>query len=235
MTTLDIIFNAENTTRFPVYCQYGGQHQPQSAYLYLDLRDGECGADYNGEMGSIPIVQWQKIVLTFPIAAETRGDDIQALLEKHSDDFQAILNGSTIEWDGSNNVGTFNDNAKVILEKLGFLGEGNLEAIQDYANVSTIINSAFFEEWLSDNIFPNESETVESFAEELHQCDGDENAYFSESMNSKDAILSSLSGIWVEQLYSGNDIPENVAKYLIQEGTCDDSQLLAELKEFAQA
>jgi hypothetical protein len=235
MLGLNITFNAENTTRFPVYCEHGGQYQPQPAYLYLDLRNGECSADYNGEIGSTPIIHWQNIVLTFPIAAETSADDIQALIEQHSEDFQAILSGSTVEWDGSNNVGTFNENAKAILEKLNFFGEGDPEAIQSYDNISTIINSAYFEEWLQDNIFPSEHETVDSFAEELYLCDGNENAYFSESMNSKDAILSSLIDIWAEQLYSGNDIPATVAQYLIKQSTCEDSQWLTELNEFAQA
>lgn len=235
MTTLNVTFDLENSPRFPVYLKYGGQHQAQPAYLYLDLRDGECGAGYNGEIGSTPLLQWHSIVLTFPIAAETMAAGISDLIESHKEAFQVILDDSKIEWDGNNNAGKFGDKATEELVKLGFFMDengANPEGTQSYDSLVTMIDSDYFPEWLGDTIDTNHD--LESLAETLINVDGEGGCYFSDDMNSSDAILYELKHVWSERLYSGDDIPQEVAQYLLDDGFCDDSQWVDELKEFAQ-
>ena len=237
MTTLNITFkNNVDTPRFPVHCQYGGQHQPQPAYIYLDLRDGDCGADYNGEMGSTPCLQWHNIFLTFPISAETMADQIEELINSNADKFQAILDDSEIEWDGNNNVGKFGETATEILTELAFfVGDDgyNPDGIQSFDSLLTMIDSSYFEEWLGDTI---ESDyDLESLSESLVLMDGEGDCYFTDEMKDSNAILCQLKHIWSEKLYSGHDIPKEVAQYLLNDGSCDDSQWLDELNEFANA
>lgn len=238
MTTLNITFtNDENTDRFPIYCKYGGQHQAQPAYLFLDLRNGDCGADYNGEMGSTPVTHWHNIVLTFAIDSATTASNIESLIEARKEDFQAILDDSEIEWDGNNNVGKFGDKAKCILERLCFFEgkEWNPEAVQSFDSLTTMIDEEYFQEWVQDNLFPDSLTTPEEHAEELLTRDGDNDAYFSNGLNSSDSILSSLVSLWADRLYSGDDLPQHIAQYLVEQGTCDDSQWLEELNKFAKA
>jgi hypothetical protein len=235
MPTLNINFkNNSETPRFPVYCKYGGQYQAQPAYIYLDLRDGSCGADYNPELSSTPILHLLNIILTFPIAAETHADGIETLINKHSNAFQQILDDSSVVWNGSNNEGQFGEKAKLILAELGFslFPEFNLDGIQDPASINGMINSEYFSDWIENNPFPSESQSPEDFANELHKLDGENDYYFSDDMNSPDAILSSLREVWANKLYNGNKIPRNVAQYLLDEGTCEDSEWMDELKEF---
>lgn len=234
MTTLNITFKNDDTTpRFPVYHKYGGQFQPQPAYIFLDLRDGECGADYNGEMGSVPVVQWHNIVLTFPISAETKADQIEQIINDNAEKFQAILDDSEVVWDGSNNVGSFGEKTTALLSELGFYADGNPEGLQSYDSQVCMIDEEYFAEWVSDISLQNYD--LDSLAEDLHNCDGDGNAYFTDSMNSKNAIYTQLLDIWAERLYSGYDVPKEVAQTLLDEGKCDESAWVEELKEFANS
>lgn len=229
---LNVTFDASTSPRFPVYFKYSGQFHPQPAYIYLDLRDGECGADYNGEIGSIPTTQWLDQVLCFKINPETRADDIADLIEKHSEDFQAILDDSSIEWDGNNNRGVFGEKATEILKKLNYFVGGNPEGFQEYIE-TTMIDAEYLPDWLQGNIFPKDNQSVEEFADELFSMDGENDMYFSDEFQCSETILSHLCDIWAEHLYSGHELPKLVAKHLIEQGTCDDSQWMDELIEFA--
>jgi hypothetical protein len=237
MTTLNIVSTA-NTSRFPVYCKYSGQYSAQPAYIYLDLRNGECGADYNSQTGSTPFSHWLNNVLIFPINAQTRGSEIIQIIEDRKEDFQAILDDSSIEWDGNNNVGKFGDNSKVLLRKLGFqVNEDPVdpEGFQSYGSIGGMIDSEYLPDWLGDDIYPATNETPESFANRLHLCDGDDNYWFSDDMNSPDEILAALRHMWADDLYAGNDLPKIAAQHLLDIGTCDESQWLDELNQFANA
>lgn len=229
---LNIVFNAaEINERFPVFCKYPGQFQAQPAFIYLDLRDGECGADYNAAISGTPADQWHDIVLTFKIPAELTADQIETIINDNADKFQTILNGAAVEWDGSNNRGVLNDDARAAFDSLDHYGEGFL-----YDGFEGgIIDLEYFPTWIEQKQFPNIDQSVSEFAQELYNCDGDDGYYFSDDLNRADLIENALLNEWAEMLYSGQDLPAHVAQALIKAGTCDDSQWLEELNEFAAA
>ncbi len=227
MQKLNITFkNDENTPRFPIHCQYGGQYSPQPAYIFLDLRNGECGADYNGEIGSTPVLQWHGIILTFEINAGLTADTIEQLIEDSKADFQAILDGSSVDWDGNNNVGVLNESARSIYNQIN-----ESEIFNNFQ--SEIISDLV--EYLQDEVFPSAGQSIEDFVEEVYERNGDNGYFFADSLDSEDEILASLRFIWADDLYSGNDISSDIARHLIKHGTCDESAWLEELNEFANA
>lgn len=226
MATLNILFDASTAKRFPVYAQYGGQHEPQPAYLELDIRDGSLIADYSGLIGNaVPSAVWHSLIVRFAINPHTTADQIEKIINDNKDLFQAILDGSESHWNGSNWVGKFSEEAQESIANIhqtdAFMRE--LEG--------GMIDLA---EWIEDKPFPEVGQTLEQFAQGVIDSDGQNGYYFRETPN-LDSMLSDLRDIWADLLYRGKYIPANVARHLIEHGTCDDSQWLPELREFAAA
>lgn len=228
MNTLNIVFKAaDQTERFPLYRKYPGQFEPQKAYIFLDLESGECGADYSGEIGNaIPSRQWHNIVLTFAISPYYMADKIESVINDNAEFFQALLDNSAVEWDGNNYRGKITDeklNERVMEWDMlcqGFdCDEGGM--IEDLA------------EYLQCTPDLENGQTVDQLADDILSNDGDNGYYFTDSLNSVEAIKSELLDMWADGLYSGNEISKNVAQCLIAEGVCDDSQWMDELHEFA--
>lgn len=110
--------NLENVVA-PVYCQYDGQHQPQSAYIMLDCITGKLTADYNSNIGwSCSQQEWDKIALTWSIPYNTLGESLIELFEDEDflADMQSILDGFEEKWNGSNYVGSFSDEAQALID-----------------------------------------------------------------------------------------------------------------------
>lgn len=103
-----------------VYRHYAGTLRPQAAYVYLDLRNGECGAECNREKSPVPSEQIFDLKLVFPICASTEQCKISELIERHSADFQSILDDTEIVSAGSDRVGKFGADASKILHRLGY-------------------------------------------------------------------------------------------------------------------
>jgi len=84
---------------------YSSQSKPQDAYISLDLRDGNFTADVNREIGNAePMDVWHGVVVRWympPLMAATAN----RLMGKIAPLAQRMLDGSEIEWDGSNYIG----------------------------------------------------------------------------------------------------------------------------------
>lgn len=227
---LNVTFDAIDSDRFPVYCKYPLQCQAQPAFIELDIETGECTADYNRKIGNaIPFSVWHNRKLRFSIAPEMRNNEIAELIDSLKDEFQKILNGASVEWDGSNNIGRFNDESQRCLDDL------NEAFSQCYFGIaeSSMINEESFADWLGDDVFPSTGQSVEEFADKLYSLDGESDCWFSDNINSPDAILSQLKCVWTENhLYQYDSLPQDVAKHLLDDGYCDDSYWLDELKRF---
>lgn len=225
MATLNILFDASTAKRFPVYAQYSGQHSPQPAFLELDIRDGSLVADYSGEIGNaVPSAVWYSLVLRFKLAPETTAGQIEIIISDNKDLFQSILDGSESVWDGSNWVGKFSEQAQ---ESIASINE--VDAFM-FDLEGGMIDLA---QWIEDKPFPEDGQTLEQFAQGVIDSDGQNGYYFREIPNI-DSMLSDLRDIWADMLYRGNEIPVIVAKHLIEHGSCDDSQWMDELREFAK-
>ncbi len=118
-TLINVVFDASKVSRFPIHCHYAGQIWAQSAFIYLDLRDGELGADFNPAIGGgICELKWHNIVLTFYIPPKSHRDKVAGWIDQYLDDFQAIYDGSCVEHDGSNFVGVLNDEATEVYNRI---------------------------------------------------------------------------------------------------------------------
>lgn len=103
----------------PLYALYGGQSQEQPAYIALDLRDGECEADYSGEIGGgIPATVWHNVVRRYSVTPRLSRESIVRLVERITPDLQAVLDDSSTEWDGSNTVGVLGPDAAAAEERI---------------------------------------------------------------------------------------------------------------------
>lgn len=224
MATLSIKFDASTADRFPVYAQYGGQCMPQPAYLELDIRDGKLTADYSGEVGNaVPSSVWHDLVLRFKLMPETTADQIEKIINENAEMLQKILDGAEVVWNGSNWVGQFTDEAQDVIDSI------NQQDLFVCEAEGGMIELA---EWIEDKPFPTDGQTLEQFAEDIIDSDGEGGLYFREPY-SVDSLLSDLRDIWAEMLYSGRDIPDLVAQHLLEHGTCDDSAWMDELRDFA--
>ena len=225
---LNIKFNATTCPEtFPAYCRYAGQAQAQPAYISLNLENGDLDVDYNAEISGIPNAIWHKRVLAFNVRPETTADNLAEIINDNAEMFQTILNNSDVEWNDLNYVGVLNDTARGLYNKFeygfGFKEECYTTMIEDLGD--------YLEN--GDMLYPSDDQSMRDFAQEILNLDGENDQYFPDYLKSLDEMLSELCGIWANELYSGNDLPHLVAKYLLEVGTCNDSEWLEELKEFA--
>jgi len=230
MTTLNILFNAtERSERFPVYCKYPQQYNAQPAFITLDLEDGDIDADYTSEIGNaIPGRVWHGIVLRFGISPESTADQIEKIINDNAEAFQQILDGADVVWDGNNNVGKLNEEAQAVYDRLNDYGNGfccdHEGGMIDDLGV-----------WMDGPGYLPAGKSFDDYAQELFDCDGNDGYYFADHLSDVDLIKMELLQLWADQLYSGDEIPANVAKLLIENGTCNNSQWMDELREFANA
>ena len=227
MTTLNIVFDPSTTGRFPAYCKYDGQFQPQPAYIYLDLRDGECGIDYNADIGNAkPAEYWHGIVRTFPVNPRTPADELLALINDNAETFQRLLDAGSVEWDGNNYAGRVSDESLADWEnEWGALGYGEITEGGMIDDLAT---------WLDGLPEIEPGQALSELAAELHSLDGDDGFYFSDELNSVAAILDTLLDMWADQLYGGEEIPQEVARALLDDGRCEDSAWMPELRAYAR-
>jgi hypothetical protein len=227
MATLNILFNASEKSQFPVYCKYPQQCEPQPAFITLNLENGDLDADYSGEIGNAVTSRvWHNIVLRFAINPESTADQVEKIINDNSEAFQKILDGSEVVWDGNNNVGRLNEEAKAIREQLDDYGNGFC-CDQEGGMIDDL------GVWLDGPGFLPEGKTINEYAADLYSCNGENGYFFADHLSDPDQIKSALLDLWAEYLYSGYDIPSAVSKLLIENGTCDDSRWMEELREFA--
>lgn len=90
---------------------YQGQTGPQDCFVELDCEDGELRADWNAEIGNaVPFSVWHNRKLRWAIPA-LRSSAADELLERIEPLAERILAGYRSEWDGSNHVGRFTQDA----------------------------------------------------------------------------------------------------------------------------
>lgn len=218
------VFNSKD--RFPVYCHYVGQFEPQRAYISLDIENGEVDACYNSDIGNCKTAKvWNRLELHFDINPYTFTDKIADLISENMDKFQAILDGSEIVWNGSNYIGKFDDDAEKIIEKFDFE-----RALYDFVDVVMFQDLKDFsdEMW-----FSKETQTLTELATDIYET-GNDAGYWSDELDSVDAIEYEILHYWLECLYNNDVIPKKEAKLLISDSRVDISdKWLTEINEFA--
>ena len=216
----------ESELRFPVFCHYDGQFEPQPAFIFLDIETGEVNANYNSCIGNATTLRvWHNKELHFPINPHTFVKDVEELILDNMNNFQTILDGSSVVWDGNNYVGQFNDEAQKIIEKL--IHE---ESLYDYVDVVMFENINDFADVLW---FSNDTQTLTELATDIYET-GNDAGYWSDDLDSVESIENEILEYWLNCLYSGHDIPKREAKLLITDSRVDiSSKWLTEINEFA--
>lgn len=223
-TQVRSIFNS--TDKFPVYSHYAGQILPQPAFISLDCRTGEVSADYSGEIGNaVPSTVWHGLELRFTINSMATADDITTMIEDNMSRFQAIVDGFEDVWNGNNWVGRFTDEAQRHIDELQEPGHF---ASDEPACIQTL---AEFIEY--GQKFPEPDQTVDAFAQDILDCNGENNYWLPLDMHDLNGLKEGLLDLWAEELYIGRDIPRHVALILLADGRCEDSACMDELREFA--
>jgi len=204
------IFNSDLI--FPVYAKYPQQVNAQPAFITLDTRDGEIDADYSGEIGNgLPADVWNGIVIRFPINCMSTTSEIDTMIADCLADFQAVLDCE----DGEE------------LESLKYDIERKLAAGSE-TSICTLAEYLAYE-----SEYPDENQSIEAFAADLLDGNGDNNVWFSPELDSADHVIDALLDMWADTLYAGDDLPALAAQALLADGRCADSQWMDELREFA--
>ena len=109
MTTSPIALDLGNLDqdRIEPYQRFGDRVDPQPAYVEVD-ENGSVSADYDGELGGeIPAQVRHRLTLRVPVAAEVECGDLAAYLRGAALPLlQAIHDGHSVQWDGSDDTGT---------------------------------------------------------------------------------------------------------------------------------
>lgn len=107
-----------------LFHRYPGEQQEQDCFLALDLETGRLECDWNGEIGNgVPMSVHHRRALRWTIPTLT---DVSAneLMDKVAPLAQRILDGSSVEWDGNNNVGRLNADAEDADDEIRDITEG---------------------------------------------------------------------------------------------------------------
>ncbi|HUW71548.1 MAG TPA: hypothetical protein VMX33_15080 [bacterium] len=115
-----LTFETVPAGRAPLYKKYPGQVKAQGAFLELD-EAGRVSVDWNGEIGNaVPAAVYHHKVLRFPIPCDLSTLGICQLGEHVRPLLARIHAGHSVDWNGSNMVGRFTDDAAVAIEELEY-------------------------------------------------------------------------------------------------------------------
>jgi len=96
--TIDTSFTADNQ-RFPLYCQYPNQCQPQRAFVYLNVKTGEVWTDTESFGGGIPSVYFDGTALRWAVKPDIHNDVLLELLNDNIDMFQTIVDDYAADYE----------------------------------------------------------------------------------------------------------------------------------------
>lgn len=208
----------------PLLVQYASEHAPQPANIHLDLETGQVWAAANGEIGNaVPATVFNGTERTYAINPNLTTDQVASVLDDAAELLQTVYSNSETTWDGSNWVGVLGEaaeDAERELENDGLPLGHDLE--------QHILPAADFADWIMaagdmNAWMPQPEDEVSDFIENF-DMDG---------LIFDGNLADELRELWAQHLYNGDDLPANVARDLLEDGRCEDSEWMDELKEFA--
>jgi len=101
-----------------LYHRYSGQTKPQDCYVWIDCESERMGAAHNTEIGNaVPVRVYNGHQQRFAIPA-LKADAANALLDEIAPLAARVVAGYSSEWDGSNEVAEFNEDADAALDAI---------------------------------------------------------------------------------------------------------------------
>ena len=225
--TINIVFDPTKSVA-PLYAKYQNEILPQPAFVTLNVETGEVDADYNGEIGNaVPMNVWHGVVRRYNISNTLSSDQVANVLEEIKPLLERVLDGGSVEWDGSNWVGELTEDAEQAEQEIE--GESQGQGL-GYDIEGHVIDD--LESWLSeagtDGWMPDESQDVNEFIKIIKK------QIEAEGWVTASDIGDVLTDMWAEHLYSGEFVQSNVAQYLQTDGRCSDSAWVDELADYAR-
>lgn len=99
---------------------YRGQHNPQDRFFEISA-DGMVEVDVNTEIGNaVPSTSGNGVLLRISIPNSMTRKQIINFYRDNRADFLAVVDGFSVQWDGSNNVGRLTDDARAAMERLEY-------------------------------------------------------------------------------------------------------------------
>lgn len=91
---------------------FPGQYREQNAFFELDTQTGKVNAMHNPEIGNaIPFSVYHGIDRRYSFNPYIKMRTVNDLGKKLIPLFQRVINGTSIEWDGSNNIAILSEDA----------------------------------------------------------------------------------------------------------------------------
>lgn len=108
----------ECTEPAELYRHYDGQSEPQDVYIELDTQNETLSATYNAEIGNaIPFTVHHGLDRRYGIPILT-AEAVNRIMHEIAPLADRIIAGTTVEWDGSNNVAILNEDAQAAEEEI---------------------------------------------------------------------------------------------------------------------
>lgn len=133
-----------------LFCKYPGQSGPQPVELSLDIRTGQLSCAYNPTIGGgSTFDHYHRLILAERIPCLT-AEAANAFMAEVVPLAQLVVDGATVEWDGSNHVGRFTTAAMAAWERITELCDEG--AFDDSQTVSWWSVSSWFSEGDADTV-----------------------------------------------------------------------------------
>lgn len=120
---MDLSINRDyrSGNRLPLFLQYSGQLKPQPAYIEV-MPDGRVIPGVNPEIGNaVPEGVWNGRIIRIPVPNLLTASGLDALLADVTPLIEEMLDHFEVDWDGSNQVGRFDERGRQLHEKLTFM------------------------------------------------------------------------------------------------------------------
>lgn len=101
-----------------LFCKYPTEFHPQPVDLELDTRTGKLSCSYDPNIGGgTTFDHYHRLILSIGVPCLT-ADAANGLMDEVAPLAQRVLDGADEEWNGSNNVGVFTDEAMEAWEEI---------------------------------------------------------------------------------------------------------------------
>lgn len=121
MSTLVLELDNFRDSLAPLFHRYPREVNPQGALVEI-TEEGAVSADWNGEIGNgVPSFGWHGRTIRVPVSPFVSGPDLADFLERFARGrvlLERIHEGHSVEWDGSNFVGSLDEDAQAAREEL---------------------------------------------------------------------------------------------------------------------
>ena len=170
--------------------------------VYLDIRTGQLTIGY---LSAQAHAKKQQLVFQWPLPQDATSAELAKLINTHLALFDQLLDNADVIHHNHKQTGLLDASAKKAIEKLNAI-------FSLYSAVNKNRLCADLSDWLNGKLYNDDYPDVDSFANYILSCDGDNNIYFSSFLNEHDSMVNEILLLWQEDFENGNDLPDYAIK-----------------------